>query len=218
MWHGGVIITEPRFEEVIERLAREGRSLADIVAELKKERRWATVHAHTVSHYAREHGIKIQGMDVPVALGARDGEQQPESEFVHQDVIAFVLRPKVASVWPPQPPTPEPPREWVEAGWRHGGRNSRGSLKRIDERQAGTAVVRVRLTPVGVRDTEGVHRMVQRADTRHIVVGDLRDPEGGVPAQVAPGGSPRTPPAPGGGDDCMMQRTPPTPLLFKWGN
>ena len=107
-------MTGLRFGELIERLAQEGRSLPEIISELRRERRWADVDERTVSHYAQEHGIEIQGMGITVVSSAADGEREPNTEFGHSEPAAVTLRPIEAHVWPPPPPIPTPPREWAE--------------------------------------------------------------------------------------------------------
>ena len=107
-------MTASRFGEVIERLAREGRSLTEIVEQLRKERRWANVDERTVSHYAQQHGIEIQDTSIPSVSSAADGEREADREVGHPEPTAVILRPIEAPVWPPPPPIPTPPREWAE--------------------------------------------------------------------------------------------------------
>ena len=107
-------MTASRFGEVIERLAREGRSLTEIVEQLRKERRWANVDERTVSHYAQQHGIEIQDTSIPSVSSAADGEREADREVGHPEPTAVILRPIEAPVWPPPPPIPTPSRVWME--------------------------------------------------------------------------------------------------------
>ena len=108
-------MTGLRFGELIERLAQEGRSLPEIVSELRRERRWADVDERTVSHYAREHGIEIQGMGITEIPSVAGGEREPGSDIGHEEPTILLLQPNSTPMWPPSPSIPSPPREWLNA-------------------------------------------------------------------------------------------------------
>ena len=108
-------MTGLRFGELIERLAQEGRSLPEIISELRRERRWADVDERTVSHYAQEHGIEIQGMGITEIPSVAGGEREPGSDIGHEEPTILLLQPNSTPMWPPPPSIPSPPREWLNA-------------------------------------------------------------------------------------------------------